>query len=120
MFFAPRIYPTSNGNSAINLPENNFLHSIRMQETGLFTTGISATSNIILGNVEIGTQTNSGNYATGITMNNSHALIANSAIYAYQSGAATADNQINAAGIQMTNGGSLIVTSSNGIANETK
>jgi trimeric autotransporter adhesin len=120
--------PTSGSQRAlfmgsISLLGNNVLDSIRVQNTGAFAAGLTASgvSDIILNNLEVGTQTNSGNYATGITMNAANLSIANSKIYSYQSGAAAATGEIEAIGIKMTNGGTLVISGSEvqGIANET-
>ena len=108
---------------SINLFGSNILSSIRIKDASPFASGLAASnvSDIILYNIEIGTPSSPGNYAAGIIMDNSSMAIVNSKIYGYQSGAATADDQINAVGIDMLNGGTLVIYGSeiNGIANET-
>jgi hypothetical protein len=108
----------------MELPGNNTLDSISVKnKDGIFAAGITArdASNIVLNNVEIGTLTNDGNYAAAVTMEHSDIAINHSKIYGYQNGVATIDDQINATGIKMTEGGSLAVSASeiSAIANET-
>jgi hypothetical protein len=113
---------------SMNLSGFNHLGAIRLQNLGegstLFATAITVNSadDIWLNNVEIGAQSNDIGYATAITMNNSSALISNSAIYGYQNATATANNQVNAIGIFMTDGGSLEIFDSNigGTASESE
>jgi hypothetical protein len=122
------ITPTSDNQRAlflgsINLFGSNILDSMRIQDASPFASGLAASgaSNIVLNNIEVGTLSGTGNYATGIIMDGSNITLTNSKIYAYQSGAALADDQMNAVGIEMINGGSLVVSNSEikGIANET-
>ena len=108
----------------IDLSGDNTLQSVTIKNyDGLFASGITVrnASNVVLKNVEVGTLTNAGNYATGITIENSDLKIDNSKIYGYQNGAATVDNQINATGIKIIEGGSLIISGSevSGVASET-
>ena len=112
---------------SMQLSGDNIIDSMILKnQNGLFSSGIVArnASNIVLKNVEVGTLTEEGNYATGITMDGSHMAINDSKIYAYQKGnpAYFANNELHAIGIKITAGGSLIVSGSEvkgmGIAEE--
>jgi hypothetical protein len=109
---------------AVELSGNNKLDSISIQnDNGTFIAGIKVDKaiNVILNKIEVGTLSNVGNYANGISTNNSEVVITDSKVYGYQNSEAKVDGAMNASGIEMTEGGSLIILASDirGIAFET-
>ncbi|MCK4607885.1 MAG: hypothetical protein KAT71_00225, partial [Gammaproteobacteria bacterium] len=85
-----------------------------------FDTGITIDNadNVNISHVLVGSNNGPNGYTIGIAMNNSNVTISDSTIYGYDSGGIS---QANAAGIVMTNGGSLTISNStvNGTAETT-
>jgi hypothetical protein len=100
----------------LNLIDGKTADSIILHnDSGKYATGVNITgSNVVLSNDEIGAQSNDLGYKTGVDIvaNAHNAVVYNSTIYAYNVGLANTMDEIQATGIHMANGSSLVVDNS--------